>query len=79
MQKKQLLLVEWEDITTDDGWLSPDENHASKIVSIKSVGWKIKSDRQHLVITPMLGINNERCNDRQIIPRGCIRSIRRLE
>lgn len=78
MKKRPLLVVEWDDITTDNGWKSEDKDYADLIVHCYSVGWKLKSNRRNLVISNMRS-DDGGCDKREIIPRGCIRSIRRLE
>ncbi len=78
LRKLPLVKIEWNDITTHDQWISDKTNYTKEGVTCVSVGWKLKSNRKTVVITPMR--NDEgRCNDRQIIPRGCIKSIKRLE
>jgi len=77
MKKKPLLLVEWDDIVTDRGWEDEEDDCTGGSAHCVSVGWQLKSNRKNLVITPMR--SHGHCNDRQIIPRGCIRNIRRLE
>lgn len=83
MRKLPLIIVEWDDITTDTGWGYDDEDKSSEHLGCISVGWKVKSNRRFLQITPMRshwhGSKYSKCSDRQIIPRGCIKSIRRLE
>ncbi|MCK4814241.1 hypothetical protein KA005_00605 [bacterium] len=83
MRKLPLLIVEWDDITTDGGWKYDDEDHSDHILGCISVGWQVKSNRRYLIISPMRSAythsKRSKCDDRQIIPRGCIRSIRRLE
>ena len=78
MRRRPLVVVEWEDITTHRA--HRDESEAGKIEPVKaiSVGWKLSSRKGYLSLTPMRFENGE-CGDRQVIPRGCIRSIRRLE
>jgi len=78
MKKRPLLLVEWVDTTGGSGWENENREFAKKLITTYTVGWKLKSDRKTLVIT---GTRNsvEDCSDRNIIPRGCVRSIRRLE
>ena len=78
MRKLPLIVVEWEDITTDPGWASDKGDYAKYVSHCTSVGWRLKSTRKHRVLTPMRD-DGSRCDDRQIIPRGCIKSIRRLE
>lgn len=77
MKKRPLLLVEWDDITTDRGWEDEESDCTNPAAHCVSVGWQLKSNRRYLVITAMRSHGS--CNDRQIIPRGCIRSIRRIE
>jgi len=78
MRKLPLIIVEWDDITTNSGWKDEREDCTHRRITCTSVGWKVKSTRSHIVITPMRDGKGE-CDDRQIIPRGCIRSIRRIE
>jgi len=83
MPKLPLIVVEWDDITTDRGWEYEDEDCTGHSIHCISVGWQVKSNRKYLVISPMRGFFQSRklskCDDRQIIPRGCITNIRRLE
>jgi hypothetical protein len=78
MKKRPLIIVEWDDISTHVSWV--DEEEANKIDALKciSVGWKLKSDKKYLKITPMRASNRD-CSDVQTIPRGCIHKIRKLE
>jgi len=78
MRKKPLVVVEWDDTSTNTGWDEDGEDYTKEALGCVSVGWKIKSNRKHLVITPMR-TKDGRCNDRQVIPCGCITNIRRLE
>lgn len=83
MRKLPLIVVEWDDITTHCGWEWDDKSFSEKALACISVGWRVKSSRRFLEISPMRseyeGTKYTKCDDRQIIPRGCIRSIRRLE
>lgn len=78
MHKLPLIIVEWDDCSTHTGWSSVSDDATTNAVHCISVGWKVKSNRRHLVITPIRD-NYNKCDDRQIIPRGCITKIRRLE
>lgn len=78
MRKLPLVLIEWDDITTCPGWTSDSGDYAERVSHCTSIGWKLNSTRKHLVITPMRD-NWGKCDDVQIIPRGCIKSIRRIE
>ena len=77
MRKLPLLVVEWADITTHRGWHREDEDVGNKVCHCVSVGWKVKSSREYLQLSPMRD-DRGYCDDRIIIPRGCIRNIRRL-
>ena len=83
MRKLPLLVVEWNDISTHGGWEYDDVDLSKYAFYCVSVGWRVKSTRQYLQISPMrssrVGSKYSKCDDRQIIPRGCIRSIRRIE
>ena len=78
MHKLPLIIVEWDDTSTHSGWASDSDDATQHAIHCISVGWKVKSNRRHLVITPIRDSYNK-CDDRQIIPRGCITKIRRLE
>lgn len=77
MKNRPLLLVEWDDITTDSCWMPENGDYTTKSVHCYSVGWQLKSNKRCLVITPMRAQDGI-CGDRQVIPRGTITSIRRL-
>lgn len=79
MRKRQLLLIEWDDIITHSGWEEAEESLEPIINPHYSVGWRVKSNgRKYISITPMRD-NSDRCDDRQTIPKGCIRKITKLD
>ena len=78
MRKRPLILVEWEDITGNYGWEDESADFAKKVITVSTTGWQLKSDRKHLVITSSRTSKKE-CDDRSIIPRGCIKKITRLQ
>ncbi len=75
MRKYPLVLVEWHDTMTFSTWKSEKEPEKSPLCV--SVGWRLKSDRKSLVLTSMRSEGD--CSSRQVIPKGCIHSIRRLD
>jgi len=83
MRKLPLLVVEWDDICTHSGWEWDDEDCSDFVTHCISVGWKVKSTRKYLQLSPMRSefkySKRSKCDDRQIIPRGCIIGVRRLE
>lgn len=77
-RKLPLIEVEWMDTTTYTGWDSDKDDYSEEGLLCRSVGWQLKSSRNSIVITPMRN-EDKRCNDRQIIPRACVVSIRKLQ
>lgn len=77
MRKLPLLIVEWDDVTSDSGWRDDSKDFTGRVSHCVSVGWKLKSNHHHIVLTPMRD-SFDQCDDRQIIPRGCITNIRRI-
>lgn len=79
MKKRQLLLVEWEDIAgSGANWDDTDKDYTGDLIRCYTVGWKLKSNRKTLVLAST-ETEKERCCDRTVIPRVNIKSIRRLE
>jgi len=78
MRKLPLLLVEWDDCVTDSRWQDVNTESGIHTNPAYSVGWRVKSNKRYLVISPMRD-STDKCDDRINIPRGCIKSIRRLE
>ena len=77
MRKLPLIVVEWEDATSRSSW--EDEKDADFKVSLNhSMGWRIRCDRKYVLLIRQRGEFDD-CADRLKIPRGCIRSIRRIE
>lgn len=79
MHKKPLLIIEWDDISAYSNWIDENEDISkTEPIHCISVGWKLKANRKYLVIASTRS-GEGRCTDREAIPRGCIRSIRRIE
>ena len=78
MKKRSLVIVEWEDITTIRGWWDEEEAKEDTPLKCISVGWKLVSTKNHLSLIASRSENAD-CGDRITIPKGCIRSIRRIE
>lgn len=80
MRKRPLVVIEWIDTCSHDGWRTEkfciDNNKPSRCCS---VGWLLKKSRDKVLITTMREIDDDGCNDRQSIPRKAVTSIRRLE
>ena len=78
MKNRQLLVIDWEDITTHTGWERLDDCKGDEPLKCRSVGWKISSDKRYVRISSMKASDGQ-CADRVTIPRGCITSIRKVE
>ena len=79
MKKRPLVMIEWEDIAAHSSWIEEDSQpEASDTIHCVTVGWRIKSNKRMIVITSTRA-DTKKCTDRMSIPRGCIKSIRRLE
>lgn len=76
--KRSLIIVEWEDTCTIASWDSDDKAKNDSPLQSQSVGWRLPSPKNVVVLTAMRNEGGN-CTGRQIIPRGCIKSIRRLE
>lgn len=79
MRKRPLLIIKWEDITSLRSWVDEGGDYTKEGLMCHSVGWKLKSNKKNLVISSCRSGETKQCSDRQIIPQGCIRNIRRLE
>ena len=78
MRKLPLVIVEWDDTSTHTKWCKEDREHTEDASHCVSVGWRLSSSREHIVLTPMRDKEGW-CSDRQIIPRGCITSITKIK
>ncbi len=78
MRKRALLIVEWDDIAGYKNWRYEDDLEGTRATPCITVGWKMKSDNKVLRIASTRSTINE-CVDLQVIPKGCIRSIRKIE
>lgn len=78
MKKRPLLIIEWQDITTATSWADEDTDFTKDALDCVSVGWKLQSTRKHIVIASMR-THEGRVGTREIIPKGNIKSIRRVE
>ena len=78
MRKKPLIVVEWVDSTGSSGWANEESMKKTEPAHCTNVGWKLESTAKKLVICAGRNDAGE-YSDRCTIPRGCIKSIRRLE
>ena len=75
--RRELIEVEWDDISGSSDWDDIKKDYTDIVHHCKSVGWRLKSNRKILVIASTI-TSKERCCDRTVIPRGVIKSIRKV-
>ena len=73
MKAPRLILIEWIDATTEDGWSSKEDLEAHQI---KSVGWLIKETKNEVVLAA--DFSPPETNRRIAIPNGWIKNKRFL-
>ncbi|KKN50780.1 hypothetical protein LCGC14_0629500 [marine sediment metagenome] len=78
MRKRQLIEVKWDDIAGYKNWRAEDSLNRTSPSKCVTVGWKMQSDRKVLRVASTRSDTGD-CVDLEVIPRGCIRSIRRIE
>ena len=76
MRKYPLVLVEWDDTITHSGWVDWGDLRDC-VIPCQSVGWRVKSDPKSITLSAMR--SEDGCAARQVIPKGCIRNIRKLK
>ena len=78
MRKLPLIIVEWDDISGYAGWATEKQVKEAEVIPCVTVGWQVKSTAKKLITVATRNTQDE-YSDRSTIPKGCIRSIRRLE
>ncbi len=78
MRKLPLVIVEWEDTTSSHKWAEEKESDVQTAL-IHTVGWRLKGGRKYILLSSQRDFTYNECSDRVKIPRGCIKSIRRVE
>ncbi len=79
VKKRPLVVVEWEDTTSSSGWDYEEDRYNDPTAVIFTVGWQIKSHRDRLILSSQHNKRDNQIGGTWVIPRGCIKSIRRLE
>ena len=79
MRKLPLIIVEWDDVSSFGGWKTRGESlNEEKPFKARMVGWEIARNKNYITVATAFADDDD-CNGRRCIPRGCITSIRRLE
>lgn len=75
----KLVKVEMVDMEHDArGWQHPASIRADKPMRYVAVGWVIKRTKRWLIITPVMRRDGGQASCAYRIPRGSIRSVRRI-
>ena len=78
--KPKLVRIDWVDTVSNNGWRTED-GPKEALAKCSTVGWLVGSTREAKTLAATIGDMGEgdrRLGDRVIIPRGCIKSIRKL-
>ena len=83
LKKRPLLVIEWLDAAGSHTWrdeknVIEEKEEDDGLAHTFCVGWKLKSNRKTITVAATRNVWDD-CNDRETIPRNCIKSIRRLE
>ncbi len=82
MRKLPLVEVEWDDTLTIGTWHDEKDDFSDHKCHCFSVGWRKKGMRNTITLITMRSPDHDgetSCNNIQIIPRGCVTKIRRIE
>ena len=72
----KLVLIEWVDSTSMGGWTDNDD---MDLCECETVGFLLKEDKKKVIVAQSISDGATRYCDRFGIPRGCIKSIRKLK
>ncbi len=72
----KLVYVEWEDITTYDGWV--DMSRAVPPIQMITVGFLIYKNKKYIHVAPTIG-SHDKAGDPWTIPTGVVTKYRVLE
>ncbi len=83
-KREQIVEVTWQDSSSYGAWAERDARSKSTCDPITSVGYVLKRDRGHLTLCQSIthrppAEKPDHVNNTFVIPRGCIKSIRRIE
>lgn len=78
MRKLPLIEIIWDDISGQSGWDTLENVKKTEPVVCTTVGWQVKSTAKKLIVVSTHS-DNKTYSDRNTIPKGCIKSIRRIE
>lgn len=77
-RKLPLIMVEWNDTSGTASWATEKQAKESEVILCKTVGWRLKTTGKKLIMAASCNTTGDYA-DRSTIPKGCIKSIRRIE
>ena len=77
--KYPLVLVNWEDSAAEGKWKEASEYKTRMPLMMQSVGYKLLDDKKRLILLQSICHENDVVSDSITIPRGCVKSIRKLK
>ena len=79
MKKHRMVYVEWEDSAGSTRWMDLERATQFKTSQCETLGYLIKSDRQHIVVASCRCPDTDEVSHLDAIPRSCIRSMWSVE
>jgi hypothetical protein len=71
-----LLLVSWNDIVEDSSWISDKKAQTYPSPLCKTVGWFINDDKLSIRLSWSVADNGDKSIG--VIPKGCIRDVKKI-
>jgi hypothetical protein len=79
LQEWQIVLVEWDDITSHDGaWLDLKEAEEYSPTPMKTMGFLLKDEPDYVIVVSTASEILDVVGSTNAIPRGCIKKITKL-
>ena len=75
--KFTIILVTWEDTTSDTKWYSTQDVEKVETTTVKIIGFFIENKKRILKIAHSVTVGGD--SDYTVIPCGCIKSVKELE
>lgn len=75
----EMVLIEWLDARSNDGWLTMEDAQAMKPAEVETVGWIISEDELVVRVSPSIDEEEEMVDYCLAIPRCCIKNIQKFD
>ncbi len=77
IKRGTLLLITWDDIVSDSGWIKDADAEVYRPVRCKDIGWFVNDDKLNIRITTSVSSSGEK--NITVIPKGVIRNVRKIK